>query len=70
MVQANTEITNKLNNFLIEEFELLNRVEAEKHVLKIEKFEELKMKIKPKIVVVNKELADISSIFQDFDDKN
>ena len=29
-------------------------------------FEELKMKVRPKMVVVNRELADMRSIFKDF----
>ena len=33
-------------------------------------FEELKMKVRPKMVVVNRELGDMASIFRDFSDKN
>ena len=33
-------------------------------------FEELKMKVRPKMVVVNRELADMKSIFKDYNDKN
>ena len=36
----------------------------------IEMFEELKLKVRPKLVVVNKELADMTSIFRDFNDKH
>ena len=33
-------------------------------------FEELKMKVRPKMVVVNRELANMKSIFKDYNDKN
>ena len=33
-------------------------------------FEELKMKVRPKMTVVNRELTDMKSIFKDFSDKN
>ena len=70
MVEANTDFTNELNTFLTEKIENVNRVQAEKHARKIEMFEELKMKVKPKMVMINRELAVVTGIFKDFSDKN
>jgi hypothetical protein len=33
-------------------------------------FEELKLKVRPKLLIVNRELAGLSKIIRDFDDKN
>ena len=70
MVEANTDFTNELNTFLKEKIENANRVQAEKHARKTEMFEELKIKIKPKMVVVNRELAFMTQIFNDFNDEH
>jgi hypothetical protein len=32
--------------------------------------EELKIKVRPKIIIVNRGLSDLTSIFKDFNDKN
>ena len=46
------------------------RVSEENQARKIELLEELKIKVRPKMIVVNRELADMSSLFKDFDGKN
>jgi hypothetical protein len=61
MVEANTEIINKLTSVLIEEIKNISRVSEEKTARKIEIFEELKLKLKPKIVVVKRELAHMTN---------
>ncbi len=48
----------------------MKSLEEEKLTRKIDVLEELKIKVRPKIFVVKKELADLSSIFKKFDDKN
>jgi hypothetical protein len=35
--------------------------------IRIEDYEELKRKIKPKILIVGRELSDVAKIFTDFD---
>ena len=70
MVEARVQITKKLNKVLTEEIEQLNGIEEEKKARKTEMFQELKIKVKPKMVIVNRELADLKNMFRDFSDKN
>jgi hypothetical protein len=70
MVEANSHITDELISVLKKKIENLTQVEGAKTAKKVEMFEELKIKIRPKMVVVQRELGEITKIIKDFSEKN
>ena len=68
MVEGNTEITNRFIRSLNEQIENLKREQAEKISKETEIVEELKIQVRPKLLIVNKALADVANIFKKHDE--
>ena len=70
MVEQKDQIQEELNAAVIRaienKMEFLDKNMEEMQARKIEEYEELKMKVKPKLVMVKRELADVEKIFKAF----
>ena len=66
MVEITTE---EINQAMVIEMESQIKLTRESQERRIEAFEELKNRVRPKMVVVKRELADVVKIFKDFHDE-
>jgi hypothetical protein len=60
------EMSQEFTRMMINEIESLFRQQLDDQTRMFEAFEELKTKVRPKMVVVKRELADVAKIFRDF----
>ena len=70
MVEANSQFQEDLNALIIKAIEAEFKAKIDNLSIKSEEYEELKMRVKPKLVMASKELADAVNILKDFDNKN
>ena len=70
MVEMNAQITDEFNKMVIEAINNQSTKTIEEQSRLIEQYEELKSKVKPKILVASRELADLANIFSAFQAKH
>ena len=70
MVEANAQITDEFNKMMIEAIDNQFTKTLEKQSGLIEHYEELKIRVRPKIIVASRELADVAKILSAFQGKN
>ena len=63
------EMSQEFTRMMINEIESQFRQQLDDQTRMFEAFEELKTKVRPKMVVVKRELADVAKIFRDFQNK-
>ena len=66
MVEAKSRLQGKLNAAILEAIEAEFKAQVDNLCFQGEEYEQLKMRVKPKVVVASRALADVVSLLRDF----
>ena len=70
MVEAKSQLHEELNAAILKAIEAEFKAQVDNLAFQGEEYEELKIRVKPKILLASRELADVVKILRDFQNKH